>query len=323
MTGRIHAIAAMAIALMFQAATGIASAQTYPDKPVRIIVGYAPGGSVDITARIIADKLSQRMGQRFYVDNRPGGGTLLASQQLVKADPDGYTLMLADIAHTANPALYEQMPYDTEKAFTPIVLAVFFPAVLAINDKVPANNLKEFLAYAKTKDGQLNYSSAGVGGMNYLGSELLKKQTGLNIVHVPYQSGGQATTALLGGFVQMLVTTAPPIVAYRDKVKILAVSSDKRLEALPNVPTFAESGMPDFKVQLWQGLLAPAGTDKKIVDKLNTEFNAVLELPDVRKRMIELGGNIVGGTPGEFATFIDAEIAKWKKVIPADARIKR
>lgn len=323
MTLRNLLVAAMAIACVIQAAAGAASVQTYPDKPVRIIVGYAPGGSVDITARIIADKLSQRLNQRFFIDNRPGGGTLIATQLLAKSDPDGYTLMLADIAHTANPALYEQMPYDTEKAFTPVVLAVFFPAVLAINEAVPANTLQEFIAYAKTKDGQLNYSSAGVGGMNYLGSEMLKKQTGINIVHVPYQSGGQATTALLGGFVQMLVTTAPPIVSYRDKVKILAVSSDKRLEALPNVPTFAEGGMPDFKVQLWQGLLAPAGTDTKIVEKLNKEFNAVLELPDVRKRMVELGGNIVGGTPAEFSDFISGEIAKWKKVIPPAARIKR
>ena len=323
MTRGIGWLAAIAAAFMFCAAAGVASAQTYPDRPVRIIVGYAAGGSVDITARIIADKLSQRTGQRFYVDNRPGGGTMIASQLFAKSPPDGYTLMLADIAHSANPALYEQLPYDTERDFTPVVLVVFFPAVLAINQEVPAKNLKEFLAYAKTKDGQLNYSSAGVGGMNYLGSELLKKQAGLNIVHVPFQSGGQATTALLGGFVQMLITTAPPIVAYREKVKLLAVSSDKRLEALPNVPTFAEAGMPDFKVQLWQGLLAPAGTDKAIIEKLNHEFNAVLELPDVRKRMVELGGNIVGGTSEKFATFVSDEIAKWKKVIPPDARIKR
>ena len=323
MNGRKFWPALMAAALVFLAATDAASAQNYPDKAVRIIVGYAPGGAVDIVARIIADKLSQRMGQRFYVDNRPGAGTTIASQQLVKAAPDGYTLMLADIAHSANPALYTNLPYDAVKDFTPIVQVVFFPAILAVEKSLPVKTLQEFLSYARAKNGQLNYSSAGVGGMNYLASELLKKQTGINIVHVPYQSGGQATTALMGGFVQMLITTAPPILPYADKVKLLAVSSDKRLAEMPSVPTFAESGMPDFKMQLWQGVLAPAGIDKAIVDKLNKEFNAVLEDPDVHARLVKIGANIVGGTPKEFADFISAEIAKWKQVIPPENRIQR
>lgn len=297
-------------------------ADEYPIRPIRLIVGYAPGGSVDITARILADKLSQRFRQQVFVDNRPGGGTILASQQLIKSAPDGYTLMLADIAHTANPAVHEHLPYDTEKAFKPVVLAVFYPSVLVVNKSVPVDNLKDFIAYAKKNDGKLNYSSAGVGSMNYLGSELFNKQAGVHIVHIPYQSGGQAVSAVIGGFVQTLITTAPPIVSFRDKLKILAVSSDKRLPALPDVPTFAESGMPQFKVQLWQGLLAPAHIDEKIVEKLNKEVNAVLQLPDVRERIGKLGGNVVGGTPDQAQAFINEEIGKWRNLIPASARIK-
>ena len=312
-----------AIAAVFMFHPGAVSAQTYPTKPVRIIIGYAPGGATDISTRIFADKMSQRMGQRFIVENRPGASTTIAAQAVAKSPPDGYTLWLADIALGANPALNKTMPYDAEKAFSPIVLAAFFPAVVAVEKSLPVKNLKEFLDYAKSKNGELNYSSAGIGSMNYLASELLKMETGINIVHVPYQSGGEAMAALVGGYTQMLIATAPPIKPFAGKVNILAVSSDKRLQTLPDVPTVAEAGMPNFKMALWEGFLAPAGTDKKIIEKLNTEFNAVFNLPDVRARLATLGGDPVGGTPEHFATFIHDEIAKWKKVIPADIREKR
>jgi len=312
----------LASLLVTLACMASARADHFPSRPIRLIVGYAPGGSVDITARILADKLSQALGQQVFVDNRPGGGTIIASQQLLKAAPDGYTLMLADIAHTANPALHAHLPYDTLKAFKPVVLAVFYPSVLVVNKDVPVSNLKQFIQYAKKNDGKLNYSSAGIGGMNYLGYELLKKEAGIHVTHIPYQSGGQAVSAVVSGFVQTLLTTAPPVDAFRDKLKLLAVSSDRRLPALPDVPTFAEAGMPQFKVQLWQGLLAPAGIDDKIVAKLNQEVNAILRLPDVRERIGKLGGNVVGGTPSEFQAFIREEIAKWQDLIPASARLK-
>jgi len=313
----------MGAALVSLTTIGSASARDYPDKPVRIIVGYAAGGADDMTARIIADKLSRRMDQQFYVDNRPGGGTVIASEALAKSKPDGYTLMLGSIVLSANPALYENLPYDTEKAFVPIALVASFPALLAVNETVPANNLKEFIAYAKSKNGQLNYSSSGIGSMNYLATELFKKQTGLNIVHVPYKGGGEATNALLGGFVQMLMVTAAPIVGYRNKIKILAVSSGTRLEVLPNVPTFAEAGMPAFKAEDWNGILAPAGTDRQVVEKLNRELNAVVDLPDVRKRFEKLGAKTLGGTPEQFAILLNEQIATWEKVLPPEARIKR
>jgi tripartite-type tricarboxylate transporter receptor subunit TctC len=312
-------LASLLVALACMAS---AQADDYPSRPIRLIVGYAPGGSVDITARIVADKLSQALGQQVFVDNRPGGGTIIASQQLLKAAPDGYTLMLADIAHTANPALHAQLPYDTLTAFKPIILAVFYPSVLVVNKTLPVSDLKEFIEYAKKNDGKLNYSSAGIGGMNYLGYELFNKQAGVHVIHIPYQSGGQAVSAVVSGFVQTLLTTAPPVMAFRDKIKILAVSSDKRLPALPEVPTFAQAGMPQFKVQLWQGLLAPAGINEKIVVRLNQEVNTILQLPDVRERISKLGGNVVGGTPSQFQAFISEETSKWQNLIPASARVR-
>jgi tripartite-type tricarboxylate transporter receptor subunit TctC len=313
---------ALTLAIALATLVNTAGADAYPNRPVRIIVGYAAGGSVDIVARIVADKLSQRLGQRFIVDNQPGGGTIIASQALVKAAPDGHTLMLADIAHGANPALKEKLPYDTQKDFKPVVLVATLPAILAVEKSLPVKNVKELISYAKAKNGELNYSSSGLGSMNFLATEQLKIDTGIKLTHIPYQSGGQALNALLGGFVQVLITTAPPLLGHQEKVSILAVSSEKRLPALPNVPTFAESGLPEYKMQLWQGLLAPAGTDKEIVDKINKEFNAVLDLPDVRERISVLGAEIVGGSPDKLAAFIDQEIVKWKRVIPAELRTK-
>jgi len=272
---------ALSIGLLLTGFIGLASADSYPSRPVRIIVGYAPGGSVDIVARIITDKLSQQLGQRFIVDNQPGGGTIIASQALVKSAADGYTFMLADIAHGANPALKEKLPYDTQKDFIPVILVAQLPAILAVEKSLPVKNLKEFIAYAKSKNGELNYSSSGIGSLNFLATEQLKIDTGIKLTHIPYQSGGQALNALLGGFVQVLITTAPPLAGFQDKINILAVSSDKRLTAFPNVPTFAESGFPDYKMQLWQGLLAPAGTDKQIIV-------SVLEVPSALKQAFSI-----------------------------------
>jgi tripartite-type tricarboxylate transporter receptor subunit TctC len=199
---------------------------------------------------------------------------------------------------------------------------VFYPSVLVVNKSLPVDSLKDFITYAKKNDGKLNYSSAGIGSMNHLGSELFNKLADVHTTHIPYQSGGQAVNAVVAGFVQTLITTAPPVISFRDRLKILAVSSDERLSALPDVPTFAEGGMPQFKVQLWQGVLAPVDTDEAIVDRLNKEVNTVLQLPDVRARIGQLGGNVIGGTPAKFQAFISDEIKKWEDLIPASARIK-
>jgi tripartite-type tricarboxylate transporter receptor subunit TctC len=297
-----------------------ANAQDYPNKPIRLIVGYAPGGAVDIVSRIIAEPLGQRLGQRFIVDNRPGGGTIIALTQLAKADPDGYTMMMSDIAMSAAPALNKSLPFDTLKDFEPVVLVALLPGVMAVDKALPVKNVADFVKLAKSEPGKLNYASSGLGSLGHLGSELFKKETGTDIVTIPYQSGAQVMQALLGNNVQMFFSTVPPVLPFADKVNILAISHDKRLPALPDVPTFKEAGLPGVKIALWQGLFVPKGTDKKIIAKLNAEVNAVLKMPDVRERIEKLGADLVGGTPQDLAVFLKSEVDTWTKVIPASMR---
>jgi tripartite-type tricarboxylate transporter receptor subunit TctC len=302
------------------AASSVVVAQEYPNKPIRLIVGYAPGGAVDIVSRIIAEPLGQRLGQRFVVDNRPGGGTIIALTALAKADPDGYTMMMADIAMGAGPALNKTLPYDTFKGFEPVALIALLPGVMAVDKSLPVKNVADFVELAKSQPGKLNYASSGIGSLGHLGPELFKMETGTDIVTIPYQSGAQVTQALLGGNVQMFFSTVPPVLPFAEKVNILAISHDKRLAALPDVPTFIEAGLPGVKIALWQGLFVPKGTDKKIIAKLNAELNTVLQMPDVRERVAKLGGDLVGGTPQDMAAFLKAEVDKWTKVIPASMR---
>jgi len=300
-----------------------ARADTYPSKPIKLFVGYAAGGAVDIVSRIIGEKLSQRLGQRIVVENRPGGGTTLALGALSKSDPDGYTFMMADIAMGANPALNANLPYDTFKDFDPVVLVALLPGVMAVDPKLPVKNVAEFVALAKSQPGKLNYASSGIGSLGHLGPELFKKETGTDIVAIPYQSGAQVTQALLGGNVEMFFATVPPVLPFAEKVHILAISHDKRLTALPNVPTFAEQGLPGVQIQLWEGVFAPKGTDKKIIDKMNAEINAVLQMPDVRERIAQLGGDVAGGTPERLRDFLKSEVDKWLKVLPESLRSKK
>jgi tripartite-type tricarboxylate transporter receptor subunit TctC len=302
------------------AASSLAVAQDYPNKPIKLLVGYAPGGAVDIVSRIIAEPLGQRLGQRFVVENRPGGGTIIALTALAKADPDGYTLLMADIAMGALPALNKSLPYDTFKDFEPVALVALLPGVMAVDKNIPVKSVSEFVALAKSQPGKLNYASSGIGSLGHLGAELFKTETGTNIVTIPYQSGAQVMQALLGGNVQMVFSTIPPMLPAADKVNILAISHDKRLAAMPDVPTFAEAGLPGVKIALWQGLFVPRGTDPKIIQKLNVELNAVLQMPDVRERVAKLGGDLVGGTSQDLRAFLKAEVEKWTKVIPASMR---
>lgn len=311
--------AAACVALAFGLGSG-AQAQDYPNKPIRLIVGYAPGGAVDIVSRIIGEPLGQRLGQRLVIDNRPGGGTIIAQTALAKADPDGYTLMMADIAMGAGPALNKSLPYDTLKDFEPVVLVALLPGVMAVDKALPVKTVADFVKLAKSQPGKLNYASSGIGSLGHLGSELFKTETGTDIVTIPYQSGAQVAQALLGGNVQMFFSTVPPVLPFAEKVNIVAISHDKRLAILPDVPTFAESGLPGVKIALWQGVFVPRGTDKKIIQKLNAEINAVLKMPDVRERVAKLGGDLVGGTPQELGAFLKTEVDKWQKVIPANLR---
>ena len=305
---------------MLFASHSVVVAQEYPSKPIRLIVGYAPGGAVDIVSRIIAEPLGQRLGQRLVVDNRPGGGTLIALGTLAKAEADGYTMMMADIAMGAAPALNKTLAFDVFKDFEPVALVALLPGVMAVDKSLPVKNVADFVKLAKSQPGKLNYASSGIGSLGHLGPELFKMETGTDIVAVPYQSGAQVMQALLGGNVQMFFSTVPPVLPFADKVNILAISHDKRLSAMPDVPTFKEQGLPGVKIGLWQGLFVPKGTDKKIIQKVNAEVNAVLTMPDVRQRIEKLGADLVGGSPQDLAVFLKNEVDTWTKVIPANMR---
>lgn len=295
-----------------------AAAQQFPSKTVHLIVGYAPGGSVDTVARILSDRLARRLGQSVVVENRAGGGTVIASQAVASAAPDGHTIMLADIAHSANPALNRKLPYDTTKAFAPVVMVATFPTVLAVHPSLPAKDLKAFVQLLKDKPDSVFYSTSGIGSMNHLASELFKRETSTRMTPVHHQSGGQAVTAVLGGHVHVMMATVPPLAGNVDKLTLLAVSAPKRLAVIPDVPTFTEAGMPQFKMQLWQGMIVPAGTPQPVVSRLNAEINAILADADVADRVVKLGGNVAGGTVATAAKFIDDEIATWSKVITPD-----
>ena len=301
----------------------MAGAQTFPSKPIRLISPYAAGGANDIVCRVIAEKLSEVMGQTVLVDNKPGAGSMVGSNILVKAPADGYTIMMADIAHGANPALRKSMPYDTLKDFAPVVLVAELPTVLLVNPSVPANSIAELVAYAKRNPGKLNYSSSGFGSTNHLAAEVFKDELGLDIVHVPYQGGGEAMNALLGGQVQMLFITLPASLPHikAGKVRALALTGVKRMDSLPDVPTVAETVLPGFDINLWIGVVAPAGTPPAVVDRINADFNKVLAMPSVKERITALGANIAGGTPAQFDAFIRRELQRWAKTIKPEMRV--
>lgn len=315
---------ALACGLLAFGAVGVTGARAadYPSKPIHLIVGYAPGGAVDIVSRILAKHLSQRLGQNVVVENRPGGGTLIALTTLAKAEPDGYTMMMADIAMGAAPALHKKLPYDTFKDFKPVVLCALLPGVMAVDKKLPVKNVGDLVKLAKKEPGKLNYASSGIGSLGHLGPELFKAESGTDIVQIPYHSGAQATQALLAGTVQMMMGTAPPILPHKNQVHILAISHDKRLAIMPDVPTFAEQGYPGVKVQLWEGLFVPRGTDPAVIKKINAAVNEVLKNPEVDERISKLGGAVVGGTPEHLEGFLKQEVAKWLKVVPASLRAK-
>ncbi len=314
---------AAALVATFALAASVA-AQSFPTKSIRLISPYAAGGANDIISRVLAEKLSENFGQPFVVENKPGAGSMLASQILVKSPPDGYTIMMADIAHGANPALRKTMPYDTVKDFTPVVLVAELPTVLLVHPTVPANTIAELVDYAKKNPGKLNYSSSGFGSTNHLAAEVFKSELGLDIVHVPYQGGGEAMNALLGGQVQILFITLPASIAHikAGKVKALALTGSTRMPALPDVPTVAETVLPGLDINLWIGVVAPAGTPAPVVERLNSEFNKVLALPAVKERITQLGGVAVGGTPAKFDGFIRQELARWAKTIKPEMRVE-
>ncbi len=294
-----------------------AAQDDYPNKPVRIIIPYAPGGINDLSARILATHLSNRLGKQFIPDNRTGAGGLVGFEVAAKAPPDGYTLVVKSISNAVLPALHKELPFDPHKAYDPIALFVTSPNTLAVNPDLPAKSLKELVALAKAKPGDLHYASGGAGGALHTGMELFKMLTGTDLVHVPFRGAGPASIDVIAGNTKALVATASSISGHirGGKLRGLAVSSPKRLEALPDVPTFIEAGLPEYQAGNWIGFAAPAGTPKAIIDKLHREIVAVQAITEVQQQLLARGAEIERMGPAEFRTFIEKEMDKWGKVV--------
>jgi tripartite-type tricarboxylate transporter receptor subunit TctC len=297
-------------------ATLPAYAQNYPMKSVRIVVPYAPGGNTDFTARSVATKLTEMYGQQVIVENRPGGATNIGSEMVAKAVPDGYTLLMGGAANAINMSLFKKLPYDTVKDFAPVSLCVQGANVLSIHPSVPAKTLKELIALAKAKPGTLNFASSGIGSSNQMAGELLKVMAGINIVHVPYKGNAPALTDAIGGHVEMILSGVPALVPHiqSGRLRGVAIGSMKRFPALPNVPTFDESGLKGYEASTWFGLLAPVKTPREIVTKLSADVDKVLKGPDIRDRFMAEGIEPIGGTPESFAKYIADEIAKYARI---------
>lgn len=298
--------------------TGTTHAQAYPNKPVRLIVGLSPGGGVDITARIVATKLTEFWGQQLVVENRPGAGSTIAAEIAAKATPDGYTLLLCQIAsHGMAPSLYKKLGYDHIRDFAPISLIGTTPNVLVVNPSVPAKSVSEFIAYAKANPGKIHYGSSGVGTTLHLSMEWFKTLTGINVIHVPYKGGAPALAELLGGQVQVMFGNLPGQVAMikAGRTRPLGVTSAKRNAQLPDVPTIIESGVSGFEVTIWYGVCAPAKVPKPTLAKLNADLVKALNMTDVRQRLAEQGVDPAPITAEQFAEFIKSETTKWAKVV--------
>ncbi len=300
------------------AASGVACSQDYPSRPLRNIVSYPPGGGVDVGARIVATRLGDIMGQMVVVDNRPGAGGNIGAEIAARATPDGYTLFTCQIAsHAISPALYKKLPYDPIKDFAPISLVGMTPNVLVVHPSLPPKSVTEFIAYAKANPGKLNFGSSGVGASPHLTMELFKSTTSINLVHVPYKGGALALSDLLGGHVTVMFDNLPGQlqVIKTAKVRALGVTSAKRAEQLPDVPTISEAGVPGFEVTVWYGLCVPATVPRRIIAKLNAFVVRTLHLPDVRERLEQASIQPSPSSPEQFAAYIDSEAAKWAKVI--------
>ncbi|MEO7728939.1 MAG: tripartite tricarboxylate transporter substrate binding protein [Burkholderiales bacterium] len=295
------------------------SGQAYPVRTVRIVVPYAPGGNTDFTARVIATKLTDVFGQQVVVENRAGGATNIGSDLVAKASPDGYTILMGGASNAINMSLYQKLPYDTLRDFAPVILCVKGANVLAVHPSVPAKNVKELIALAKTRPGKLNYASSGLGSSNQMAGELFKLMAGVNIVHVPYKGNSPALTDTIGGQVEMIFSGVPLLVPHIEagRIRAIGIGSLKRFPALPQVPTIDESGLKGYEATTWFGLLAPVKVPKEIVARLNVEVGKILASKEVSERFMSEGIEPMGGSPESFAGFIRDEIAKYAKVIKA------
>jgi len=300
------------------------TAAAYPAKPIRLVVPFTPGGSTDILARAIGQKLTEAWGQPVVIDNVPGAGGAIGADKVAKAPADGYTLLMGHIGTLAvNPSLYPNLPYDPVKSFAPVAWVARVPNVLVVHPSVPARNVKELVALAKARPGQLNYGSGGNGSAANLATEYFKMQTGTAILHIPYRGTAPAVTDLVGGQIQVLFTGAPAVIGQikSGQLRALAVSSPQRVSALPDLPTVAEAGYKGFEADQWYGVVAPAGTPPDIVTKLNSQINLSLASAELKTRLNNEGAVATPDTPANFGKLIVAEIARWKPVI-SSGRVK-
>ena len=312
-------LAALCLLLNTQSAS---AAEVWPAKPLRIIVPFSPGGGTDITARLVAQPLSEKLGKPVVIDHRPGAGTMLGTELAAKAPADGYTLLLAAAPHAINPALHKRVKYDATRDFTAISLAIAFPYVIAAHPSIPVSSIRDLIAYAKANPGKLSYDTSGTGSTNHLAGELFNRMAGVELTHVPYKGGGPALSDAVGGHVALLFGTVLETLPQtrNGKLRGLAVSSGTRAAVAPELPTVAESGVPGYDVTGWYAFLAPAGTPREVVKKLNQEITRILATPAVRERLLSLGAEPSPSTPEKAQEFIAAELLRWDKLIKA-ARI--
>jgi len=306
-------LCAFFIAAIFPMTT---AAQSYPSKPVRLIVPFPPGGSNDVVGRMIAVQLSARLDKAVIVENQGGAGGLIGTEMAARSQPDGYTLLLISVAYAFIPAIYK-LPYDPATAFTPVAILGAGPVVIAVTSKLPVNSVRELIALAKEKPGELNYATAGVGSFQHLASELFKLQAGVDIVHIPFKGGGPAMMDVIAGNTQIaigsLIQTLPHIRSGR--LKPLGVGSAKRVAALPDLPTISEAGVPGYEATNWWGIVAPAGTPRSVIERLHRELSVILASAETKKRFETEGGEAAQMSPEEFGRFIASETVKWAKVV--------
>ena len=310
-------------ALVLMSGSTFAQATAYPDKPIRFVVPYPPGGGTDVIARIVQDRLRSALGQSIIIDNRGGAGGSIGTEAVAKSPPDGYTVLFTLSSHTINPAIFSKLSFDTARDFEPVGIVCSLPQIFVANPQFPANTVQQLIAMAKDKPGSLSYASVGNGSPGHLAGEMMKIRTGTQLTHIPYRGGGPAVTDVVSGQVPLLWVSIPAAAQFvkQKQLKALAVSTLKRSAAFPDVPTMQESGISDFEVDSWYAMFVPAKTPRAVIDRLNAALNTVLKEPEIREKLLAQGSEAVGGTPEQLGAVVNAELPKWAKLVK-DAGIK-
>jgi tripartite-type tricarboxylate transporter receptor subunit TctC len=309
--------------LVLVTGSAFAQASAYPDKPIRFVVPYPPGGGTDVIARIVQDRLRAALGQSIVIDNRGGAGGSIGTEVVARSAPDGYTVLFTLSSHTINPAIFSKLSFDTARDFEPVGIVCSLPQILVANPQFPANTVQQLIAMAKEKPGSLSFASVGNGSPGHLAGEMMKIRTGTQLTHIPYRGGGPAVTDVVSGQVPLLWVSIPAAAQFvkQKQLKALAVSTVKRSAAFPDVPTMQEVGIADFEVDSWYAMFVPAKTPRAIVDRLNAALNTVLKEPEIREKLLAQGSEAVGGTPEQLGAVVNAELPKWAKLVK-DAGIK-